>query len=248
MRVLMTGASGFIGRQMLKALTDQGIEVVVMGRRRPSGSMKFIEVDLLQVSDFEPLILEVKPTHLLHLAWYAEHGKFWTSLANLRWSEATNRLVESFCKAGGRHVVIAGTCAEYDWSHGYFTEDLTPLNPSTLYGVAKNATQSLAMAICEQFEVRCAWGRIFLPFGPGETETRLVPSLIDVMNGKRMPFEINASAYRDFLHVSDVASGLRELLIQDARGAYNICSGQPTKLTELVRTLSSLLDSPLYRC
>ena len=246
MRVLMTGASGFIGRQMLKKLIDQGIEVISIGRSRPSGSVKFIEADLLRTHDFESLIRDIAPTHLLHLAWYAEHGKFWTSFANIRWLEATNRLVESFCKTGGQHVVIAGTCAEYDWSNGYCEENATPLNPATLYGVAKNSTRSISMAICEQFDIRCAWGRIFLPFGAGEAANRLVPSLIDVFHNKRSPFAIHASAYRDFLHVDDVASGFRELLIHDAHGAYNICSGEPTQLSELVLTLSELLDcSPL---
>lgn len=241
MRVLLTGASGFIGHQMLKTLTDQGIEVVVIGRTRPSDCVNFIEADLLNTIEFESLMRNVEATHLLHLAWYAEHGKFWTSLTNLRWVEATNRLVESFCKAGGLHVVIAGTCAEYDWSYGYCVEDTTPLNPATLYGVAKNSTRNLTMAICQQFQVRCAWGRIFLPFGKGEVDTRLVPSLVDVFKNKRAPFAINADANRDFLHVDDVAKGLRDLLIQDAHGAYNICSAQPTRLTELVLTLSRLL-------
>lgn len=246
MRVLMTGASGFIGRQMLKTLTAQGIEVVVMGQTRPLDAVQFIETDLLSAIDFEPLMRDIAPTHLLHLAWYAEHGKFWTSLTNLRWVEATSRLVESFCKTGGQHVVIAGTCAEYDWDQGYCIENTTPLNPASLYGVTKNATRMLSMAICQQFQVRCAWGRIFLPFGKNETEARLVPSLIDVYKNKRSPFGIYTNAYRDFLHVDDVCQGLLKLLTQDAQGAYNICSAAPTQLKELVETLARLMGgSPL---
>ena len=243
MRVLLTGASGFVGRYVLNALQHQGIEVVTVGRARPQPSVRFIEADLLSVTDFGPLVQQAQATHLLHLAWYAEHGKYWTSPLNLRWAEATTRLVEAFCAAGGQQVVIAGTCAEYDWTHGYCQEDSAPINPATLYGTAKDATRRLVMAVCAQHQVPCAWGRIFLPFGRGESTNRLIPSLIDVFRGVRAPFGVNATAYRDFLHASDVAEGFVRLLTTGASGAYNICSGEPVRLTEIVTTLASLLGA-----
>ncbi len=243
MRVLLTGGSGFVGRYVLKALQHQGIEVVTVGRARPQPSARFIEADLLSITDFGPLVQQAQATHLLHLAWYAEHGKYWTSPLNLRCAEATTRLVEAFCAAGGQLVVIAGTCAEYDWAHGYCREDSTPLNPATLYGAAKDATRRLVMAVCAQHQVSCAWGRIFLPYGQGESASRLIPSLIDVFRGERAPFGVNATAYRDFLHASDVAEGFVRLLTTGASGAYNICSGEPVRLAEVVRTLASLLGA-----
>jgi nucleoside-diphosphate-sugar epimerase len=243
MRVLLTGGSGFIGRYVLKALQHHGIEVVTVGRVRAQPSVPFIEADLLSLTDFGPLLQQAKATHLLHLAWYAEHGKYWSSPLNLRWTEATTLLVEAFCAAGGQQVVIAGTCAEYDWAHGYCREDSTPLNPATLYGTAKDATRRLVMAVCAQHRVPCAWGRIFLPYGQGEAASRLIPSLIDVFRGGREPFGVNATAYRDFLHVSDVAEGFVRLLTTGASGAYNICSGEPVRLAEVVTTLATLLGA-----
>jgi len=243
MRVLLTGASGFIGRYVLRALQQHGIEVVIVGRTRPQPSVPFVEADLLSTSDFAHLLQQVQATHLLHLAWYAEHGKYWTSPFNLRWLEATTRLVETFCAAGGQQMVIAGTCAEYDWTHGYCREDSTPLNPATLYGTAKDATRRLVMAVCAQHQVPCAWGRIFLPFGQGESTSRLIPSLIEVLQGERAPFGVNAHAYRDFLHASDVAEGFVRLLTAEASGAYNVCSGEPRRLAEVVTTLASLLSA-----
>lgn len=243
MKVLLTGASGFIGRYILSALQRSGIEVVAMGRSRPQSVVPFIRADLLSLGDMTALMQQAQATHLLHLAWYAEHGKFWTSPLNLRWVEATTRLVEAFCAAGGQLVVIAGTCAEYDWTHGYCREDSTPLNPATLYGTAKDATRRLVMAVCAQHQVFCAWGRIFLPYGQGESASRLIPSLIDVFRGKREPFGVNATAYRDFLHVSDVAEGFVRLLTTGASGAYNICSGEPVCLAEVVTTLATLLGA-----
>lgn len=245
MKVLLTGASGFLGRHTLDALHRRGIETVILGRRRPPDSAfaTYVEADLLAALDHVALLKELGATHLLHLAWYAEHGKYWISPLNLRWVEATVRLIEAFCETGGIRLVGAGTCAEYDWSHGYCREDSTPLDPATLYGTAKDATRRLAMAVCARHQVSCAWGRVFLPFGAGEASQRLIPSLIEVFQGKRPPFGVNAAAYRDFLHASDVAEGFVALLQDDGSGACNISSGEPVRLGGLVHNLACLLDA-----
>lgn len=244
MRVLLTGASGFLGRYVQDALRRHGIQTVVLGRRSPGGGLaEFIQADLLDAPDFAALVRNANASHLLHLAWYAEHGEFWTSPLNLRWVDATTRLVEAFCEEGGQRVVVAGSCAEYDWSHAYCREDSTPLNPATLYGTSKNAARQLATALCAQYRVSCAWGRVFLPYGTGEASRRLIPSLIGAFRGKRPPFGVNASAYRDFLHASDVAEGFIALLRGGESGAYNISSGQPVQLGEVVREVARLLDA-----
>jgi nucleoside-diphosphate-sugar epimerase len=243
MKVLLTGASGFLGRYVLNALQHHGIEVVAVGRTRPQAAVPFLEADLLGLTDFSSLVRNAQATHLLHLAWYAEHGKYWTSMLNLRWVEATIRLVEAFSASDGQQVVIAGTCAEYDWTPGYCREDSTALNPDTLYGIAKDATRRLVMAICAQHQVSCAWGRIFLPFGRGESESRLIPSLIKVFQGERPPFGVNAMAFRDFLHASDVAEGFVRLLSHGASGAYNVSSGEPTRLAAVVTTVANLIGA-----
>jgi nucleoside-diphosphate-sugar epimerase len=240
MRVLLTGASGFIGRYVLNLLVDAGIDAVVVGRSRPDGySGDFVEADLLQSEDYKGLVQIARASHLIHLAWYAEHGQYWTSPLNLRWVEASVRLVEAFCADGGQKVVTAGTCAEYDWSFGFCREDVTPLSPATLYGTAKDATCRLLDAVCKVYQTQLAWGRIFLPYGRGEDSRRLIPSLIEVFQHKRPPFGVNANAYRDFLHVEDVANGFIRLLLSDAHGTYNIASGQPIQIAEVVRLMGN---------
>jgi nucleoside-diphosphate-sugar epimerase len=233
LKVLITGASGFLGRTVVKLLSHQGINTVVAGRSLPQG-----------VSVHWHKLVEIAgATHLLHFAWYAEHGKYWTSPLNLRWIDATVRLVEAFCLGGGKQVVIAGTCAEYDWSYGYCNEANTPLNPGTLYGTAKDVTRRLVTSICAEHHVLCAWGRIFLPYGPGEDRRRLIPALIDVFEGKRAPFGVNATAFRDFLHIEDVADGFLTLLQVEATGVFNICSSQPVQIAEVVKLLAHSLNA-----
>ena len=249
MKVLLTGAGGFIGRHVLDALDKQGIETIAVGRRKPDGcrDSAFERADLLEIDDFDAFAAKLGATHLLHLAWYAEHGKYWNSPLNLRWCEATTRLVEAFCKAGGRHVVMAGTCAEYDWSYGYCREAETPINPATLYGSAKDATRRLTMAVCREYDVPCAWGRIFLAYGAGEAPQRLVPSLIEIFQDKRSAFAVDQDCFRDFLHVADVASAFTTLLTEGASGVYNISSGEPVRLADVVRWIAGILDGDAQR-
>lgn len=244
MRVLLTGASGFLGNYVLSQLARQGIETVVIGRSQPANHKgSFIQADLLHLADHSPVVQSAKATHLLHLAWYAEHGKYWTSPLNLRWVEASIRLAEAFCASGGQKIVAAGTCAEYDWSYGRCREDITPLTPASLYGTAKDATRRLLAAICNSQQVPLAWGRIFMPYGHGEDPRRLIPSLIEVFQGRRRPFGVNATAYRDFLHAEDVARGFMQLLFSDATGSYNIASGQPTQIADVVRLIASAYNA-----
>lgn len=243
MRVLLTGASGFLGRYVLRELTKRGIDSVVAGRTCPPGHQgDYIEADLLQVEGCTAVIERAQATHLMHLAWYAEHGKYWSSPLNLRWLEASVRLVEAFCSAGGQRVVAAGTCVEYDWSYGYCQEDVTPLTPESMYGTAKDATRRMVAAVCPAHEVPFAWGRIFFPYGEGEDSRRLIPALIEVFQGKRPPFGVNASAYRDFIHAEDVARGFVRLLTCDAERAYNISSGQPTQIASVVRLIADAFN------
>ena len=245
LKVLLTGASGFVGQSVLELLAKEGIETVVAGRKLPQGfsASNFLQTDFLGSVDFDELVKSSGSTHLMHLAWYAEHGKYWTSHLNLRWVDATVRLAEAFCRAGGQSIIMAGTCAEYDWSYGYCNEQHTPLNPVTLYGIAKNATRHLVSAVCAEHRIPFAWGRIFLPYGPGENRNRLIPALVDVFDGVRAPFGVNATAYRDFLHIEDVANGFLTLLKNVATGEFNVCSGQPLKIADLVKHIALLRDA-----
>jgi len=240
MKVLITGASGFIGTYVLKCLQSSNIDAVVVGRTRPASYLgDFIKTDLLEISDFNNLISKANASHLIHLAWYAEHGSYWTSSLNLRWVESTIKLAEAFCLAGGQHIVAAGTCAEYDWSYGYCIEEKTPLIPATLYGTSKDATRRLLMALCAIHKVTCSWGRIFMPYGPGEDSRRLIPALNDVFNLKLPPFAVSSYSFRDLLHVEDVASGFISLLASGANGEFNICSGIPTQISEVIKLLAN---------
>jgi nucleoside-diphosphate-sugar epimerase len=239
MKILLTGASGFIGTHILKQLQAVNLSVVVVGRTCPEGyEGEFIKGDLLEAGFCSELISRAEASHLIHMAWHAEHGNYWKSSLNLRWVQASIELSQEFCSAGGEHIVMAGTCAEYDWNYGCCIEDITPLEPSTLYGTSKDATRRIVMAICSEYRVPFAWVRPFIIYGPGEDRRRLIPSLMDVFDGVRVPFSVNANNYRDFLHVEDAASAFLAILKNKSKGVFNICSGQPTQIKEIVKLVA----------
>ena len=244
MLVAVTGASGFLGRYVVDELLRQGHEILVAGRHAPQSHPRitFCRTDLLQ-KDAEEWLRRHQPTHLLHLAWYAEHGKFWHSTLNLDWCDATVRLTEAFCKQGGKRLVVAGSCAEYDWSFGYCQETTTPTSPASLYGAAKHSAHTMTEQICRLNGVDLVWGRIFIPFGPGENLHRLVPSAINALLGRIRPFAINTMQWRDFLPVQLVAEALVFLLTANIDGAVNISSSIPIQLKELIENLGNFLNA-----
>jgi nucleoside-diphosphate-sugar epimerase len=122
-RVLVTGAGGFIGRWSVPALLRSGYEVHAVlsgtaGRDVPVQlrGAKIHFADLLNDAHVDELTGEVKPSHLLHFAWIATPGLYWNSAENFRWLAASERLLRTFHAHGGGRVMMAGSCAEYDWS------------------------------------------------------------------------------------------------------------------------------------
>ncbi len=244
-RVLLTGASGFIGGHITDVLLAQDHEVHAVARRAGVRREKvsWHEVDLLQLGAAEELAHSVGATELLHLAWYAAPGSFWSVPENDRWIDASLRLLRAFGEAGGRRAVIAGTCAEYAWGEPVLRERGTPLEPATLYGACKLATNVAATAIARQLGVSLAWGRVFFLYGPGEDPRRLVSSVArGLIAGEEVP-TTDGLQQRDFMHVRDVAEAFVALLAGDVTGSVNIASGEAVAVRDLVTLIAREADA-----
>jgi nucleoside-diphosphate-sugar epimerase len=245
-RVLLTGATGFVGRHAGAALARRGFEVHAVARAPGPAAegVAWHAADLLDGDAARRLVDRIRPTHLLHLAWYVEHGKFWHSPENLRWVAASLELVRAFRQAGGERAVLSGTCAEYEWGHGLCSEASTPTVPATLYGACKLALHQVVEAYARQSGMSAAWGRIFLLYGPHEPPARLVASVARaLLRGEPAPCS-HGMQVRDFLHAADAADAFAALLDSDVRGAVNIGSGEPVALRDVVQALAARAGRP----
>ncbi len=244
-RVIVTGASGWIGSHALAFLVERGYEVHAVAHRGASAAARGVEwhrADLLNESDVMPMLDRVRPTHLLHLAWYAEPGKYQMSEQNYVWCRAGIDLLRAFAAAGGGRAVFAGSCFEYDHSEGMCSETETRCAPTTRYGACKLALSEVVTR--PPGDLSTAWGRIFYLYGPGEHPSRLVPSVIESLLRDQPARCTHGRQLRDYLHVADVASAFAAILDGEVEGTVNIGSGEEVTVRALVEMIADAVGAP----
>ena len=244
MIVLLTGASGFLGRHVARHLARHGHEVVAVARTLPSDEegMRWVASDLLQPDAARLLVAAAHPELLVHLAWHAGPGESWSAPENLEWVGATSRLHEAFFDGGGRRAVSAGSYAEYDWASAVLDDVAGALKPATLYGTCKAAAWTKVAKAAAASGKSAAWGRLFCLYGPGEPPGALVADVvISVLQGQ--PIDCPGGLpQRDFMHVDDAARALVGLLDSDVHGAVNIASGICRPVREVLLEIGRQLD------
>lgn len=247
-RLLITGASGFIGRACLLPAVRSGFEVHALTSRpaRPdltqiSKDVRWHQVNLLDQAAADEILEIVRPSHILHLAWVSAHGVYWKSPENMAWLAMGAGLLKKITEIDARRIVSAGTCAEYQWgSTAAFREDDAVSPPHSFYGKIKLAAHQISMTAAAEYGFSAATGRVFFVYGPYDNPARLIPYTCLQLLKKRPADFGGGTQIRDFLHVSDVAEGLVALLHSNENGAFNICSGQGVAIKQIVEKLGRI--------
>jgi UDP-glucose 4-epimerase len=249
MRILVTGGTGFIGTQVVKALQREGNTLRLLSRnpaasvRRPEmAALDFIQGDLSHLDGWRHEVERFQPQAAIHLAWESiPNYDARTSARNL--NQGLN-LISLLAEVGCEAVVCTGSCWEYGERFGQLGEELTPKS-SNPFTAAKNALHFMGREIARENHLKFAWTRLFFVYGPGQRGNSLIPHVIDrVQRGE--PTGIKApSAKNDFVYVEDAARAICAILEQPPEyGVYNIGSGRATSVRQVVETIFDKLDLP----
>ncbi|WP_438345581.1 NAD-dependent epimerase/dehydratase family protein [Methylorubrum populi] len=254
-RVLVTGGAGFVGRHAIPALAARGFEIYAAGRTEPEGAHAFHAADLLDPGQRRAAVQRAGASHLLHLAWVTTPGRYWQAPDNLDWTAASLDLVRAFREAGGRRAVVAGTCAEYDWTTiarlgeataagtGHLPES-APCDPATLYGAAKDGLHRILAPYAASAGLSLAWGRLFYLYGPGETPGRLVGDAARALLAGQRLATSEGRQRRDFLHIADAGAAFSALLDAPVEGAVNIGSGAAVSVRSILEEIGARTGRP----
>lgn len=256
-RVFVSGAGGFIGRWSVPALLSLGYEVHAGLSKNASLDIpeqlrgaKIHFADLLNDSCVDELMRDIKPSHLLHFAWITTPGLYWSSQENFLWLAASEQLLRCFSAHGGRRAMMAGSCAEYDWSRVQVCDERrSPLaNSATAalspYAACKIALQTTLAEFGIRQQLSTAWGRIFFQFGPHEHPDRLVPYVISNLLLNREAACSHGRQIRSFLHVADVGAAFAAVLHSELEGAVNIGSDERIALADLIGRIGLQIGRP----
>ena len=243
--IAITGATGFVGRQIFKVLIGRGcpIRLIVRKGSRRLSAIDTSHVELMETSDlFSESIEKLRGflkdvDTLIHAAWYAEPGKYLTSSINVDCLIGTLRIAQAFVDSGGRRFVGLGTCFEYDLNQGVLRTN-SPIKPLSLYAACKVSAYHVLNQFFSIADAEFVWCRLFYLYGEGEDERRLVPYLRRQLSAGKLAELTSGTQIRDFLDVHDAGCMIAEEALGSRQGPINICSGVPITVRELAERIA----------
>lgn len=233
MKILVTGANGYLGQGIVKSILDFGHEVVAVdfNTNYIDNRANKIECNLFGIDD--PYNYFEKPDILLHLAW--KDGFVHYSNAHIDDLPNHFNFIKKMAEAGVKQIAVMGSMHEIGFFEGSINES-TPCNPTTPYGIGKNALRELTQMICKQNDVIFQWLRGYYIVGNSKYGSSIFSKItIAVEEGKtEIPFTLGQNQY-DFIDYSEFCYQVASVINQkQEQGIFNICSGKPEKLADRV--------------
>jgi nucleoside-diphosphate-sugar epimerase len=252
-RIFLTGATGFVGSEVLRQLLRAGHETAALLREESNtwriddllDQGQWIRTADPSLRDVRDALVDFKPEAFLHLAWdgvASSDRNDEKQLANVALTSATLELAR---EAGAKHWIGLGSQAEYGPANARITE-ATPTRPTTQYGIAKLSSSMIAKRFCERAGMRFVWLRLFSAYGPADNPEWLIPYLILTLLRGEQP-RLTAGRQRwDYLYVKDAARAIVLLTERaHAAGIFNLGSGRTVEIRALVETIWDAVDPSL---
>ncbi len=244
-KVLVTGATGFVGRQVVRVLSATGVQLRLVVRKGttavadlPANGCEIITSENLFAESSQWWFEQCKSVDIVvHLAWYVEPGQYLQSSKNMDCLMGSLSLARGAVQAGVKRLIGVGSCLEYDLSAGVLGVD-TPLKPMTPYAGAKVALYFGLEHWLPSHSVEFAWCRLFYLYGEGEDPRRLVPYLRSRLEKGESVELSSGHQVRDFLDVVDAGRMIGDVVLSDQTGPVNICSGVPVTVRQLAEQIA----------
>lgn len=251
MKILLTGAAGFIGSHVARLLVQTDCEVYALVRESSdlwrikdiTSRLHLVRADLAAHDNVKAELAKIRPDICLHLAWYVVPGRYQTAYENMNLLTDSLHLASQLASLDCKRFVGVGTCFEYDIGSDYLSE-ISPVKPRTLYAASKLALYTVLEQLGKLTGMEVAWPRLFYLYGPFEPEQRLVPSVITSLLRNQVAKVTKGEQVRDSLHVEDIATAIWAVAQSNLTDPVNIGSGKPVTVREVIQEVAEIMDKP----
>jgi dTDP-6-deoxy-L-talose 4-dehydrogenase (NAD+) len=253
MKILVTGATGFIGRFVIEKLLDLDCDVIATATKDPAEVKNilpcFSDIDYIakNLNDKEDDYFSFfkNPEALIHLSW--EGLPNYKELFHIERNLPSNYcFIKNMIEHGLNDITITGTCFEYGLQDGCLHEDMEA-KPVTNYGLAKDCLRKFVYALQSKYKFSYKWLRLFYPFGPGQGAKSLYSQMMNVITTNGKEFNMSpGEQLRDYLPVETMAGYIVTVALQNnVGGIINCCSGKPVSVRSFVEDFFKQHNYPI---
>lgn len=232
MKVVVTGASGYIGRHVVDALIKMHHEVIAvdMINKGINTDATFLSLDIFSDDIYNKL---GRPDACIHMAW--KDGFNHASDAHMGMLSKHYAFIKNMIDGGVKYLSVMGTMHEIGYYEGCVDEN-TPTNPLSMYGIAKNALREASLLLADKSDTALMWLRAYYILGDDSNNNSIFTKITQMEHeGKAsFPFVSGKNKY-DFIHVDELAKQIATASTQsEITGIINCCSGKPVSLADKV--------------
>jgi len=245
-KILLTGATGFVGHHVLKNLISRNLRISII--IRDDNILLSEEIDKIESIYFTKNLFKESHDNLcritegvdtiIHCAWYTKPSNYLVATENLECLEGTVKLGLIAKKNRVRRFIGIGTCLEYDYSHRLPLEISSPIRPISQYAKSKNSVFEQLSSEFEDSSIQFSWCRLFYLYGEGENNNRLVPYIHNQLRNSKEVYISNGDYVRDYMKITDAAELIVNVALSEHIGPVNICSGKAVTVKELAEKIS----------
>lgn len=241
-KILLTGATGLIGKELIKPLLENGYELFAISRKplQNTNNITWLSGDLFDTQFIKYCCEKAQADILVHLAWKVTKD-YANSNENFSFLAGSIGLLQAFQQHGGKQVFFCGSYFEYDLSQTVLTEQ-SKLDPEKMaYTFCKNELRKIAEKFCRQNGMDFCYGRIFNVFGHNEEKNRLIRQILDGLFADEEVIIKSGPLQKDYMYSREIANAITAVLKSNVQGPVNICTGKPIAIKDIALIIARRL-------